>query len=89
MSARPISLEHAAKLLGTSRPAIVRSMRESGHMQGTAACAELVKAGLFVVKPEVMQLDNGIRKHYQVTLVTIQGLAWLDQRINHAMRKAS
>lgn len=90
MSARLLSLDHAAKLLGTTRPALLRSMREAGHMHGTAACAELVKAGLFKVEQEVMVLDNGVRKPYQVTKVTLQGLAWLDQRINgNNLRKVS
>lgn len=90
MSARLLSLDFAATLLGTTRPALLRSMREAGHMHGTAACAELVKAGLFKVEQEVVVLDNGVRKPYQVTKVTLQGLAWLDQRINgNNLRKVS
>ena len=49
-----------------------------------------MKAGLFKVEQEVVVLDNGVRKPYQVTKVTLQGLAWLDQRINgNNLRKVS
>lgn len=90
MSARLFSLREAAKLLGTTQPALTRAMRDAGHLvDGNLPCAELVKAGLFVVEPRCFILESGKRKPYQVALVTIQGLAWLDARINHQLRKVS
>lgn len=91
MSARLFPLREAAKHLGTTQPALMRAMRDAGYLQASnVPCPELVKAGLFVVEPRCFVLENGVRKPYKATLVTIQGLAWLDQRINHtALQKVS
>lgn len=91
MGAPPISLRAAAKLLGTTQPALTRAMRDAGHLLAdNVPCAELMKSGLFVVESRCFVLENGKRKPYQVTLVTIQGLAWLDDRINaNTLRKVS
>lgn len=83
MSARLLSLREAAKLLGTTQPALTRAMRDAGHLlQGNVPAPELVKQGLLVTEPRCWSLDNGVKRHYTSTLVTVQGLAWLDQRIN-------
>lgn len=91
MSARLLSLREAAKLLGTTQQALTRSMRDAGHLlQGNVPAPDLVRQGLLVVEPRSWTLDNGIKRHYQSTLVTVQGLAWLDQRINgNTLRKVS
>ncbi len=90
MRAKQLSLHEAARLLGTTRPALLKSMRDAEYMTGTDPAPELVKAGYFVTEPRSWHLDNGQNRHYQITLVTLQGLAWLDQRINGTgLKKAS
>jgi hypothetical protein len=91
MSARLFSLAAAADALGLKKPALIRRMRDAGcFVEGTAPRQALVEEGVLVAEQRCFVLDNGVRKPYQVTLVTIQGLAWLDQRINgNSLRKVS
>lgn len=77
----PLSLALAAQLLGTTRNSLLRRLNEGGYMRGTVPCADLVKRRVFVLEPRQVTLNNGITKHYQVTMVSIQGLAWLDQNV--------
>ena len=90
MSAKKLSLDAAARLLGTTRPALLKSMRDAGHMTGTTPAPDLVKAGLFSIEPGSWEVIGGPRRNYHVTRVTLQGLAWLDQHINGTgLQKAS
>lgn len=90
MNRRLLSMEQAAKLLGTTRPALMRMLRDAGHLHGSLAAPELVNAGLFRIEQQMVIRDDGIRKHYQVTRVTIQGLAWLELRLDALrMKEAS
>lgn len=86
----PLSLALAAQLLGTTRNSLLRRLNEDGHMRGTTPCADLLKQRVFVLEARQTTINNGITRHYQVTLVTIQGLAWLDQCLNsHKLREVS
>jgi len=91
MGAPPISLRAAAKLLGIKPPMFISILRDAGILLANKMPRpDLIKDGIFMVEPRCFELENGIRKHYQVALVTIQGLAWLDQRINSkTLRKVS
>lgn len=90
MSAKKLSLHEAARLLGTTRHALLKSMRDAGHMHGTTPADDLVKAGFFCIEPGSWEVTGGPRRNYMVTRVTLQGLAWLDARINGIpMQKAS
>lgn len=82
MAFKPVALTYAAQLLSLKSDALVKRMRDAGMFSsGKIPRPDLIKAGYFIVEQRSWQLDNGINKPYQITLVTLQGLAFLERAL--------
>lgn len=85
--ARTFSWYEAALMLGTTQAALIAMMRNRNEMQhGSPPLPNenLIRAGLFVVEPGTILINNQIPKSYRTARVTIQGLAWLETQLRPA-----
>ncbi len=85
--ARTFSWDDAARLLGTTKPALLALMRQGRKMRAgstTLPTDDLVKAGYFTIEQRQVVIDNGSAKNYYVARTTIQGLAWLQRELTQS-----
>lgn len=80
---RDFCLQDAARLLGTTRPKLVHALIERGLLTRNASeCIVPTPAhmhtGMFRVEPRLTYTTAGIRRHYYVTHVSLQGLAAIE-----------
>ena len=83
--ARTFTWYEAANILGTTQQAVVALLRHRGEiLPGSPPLPkdEHVRAGLFVIEPGTVLINNEIRKSYRAARVTVQGLAWLEKELD-------
>lgn len=91
--AQDFELITAAKMLGISRQALCSLLRQhnvlvaSGH--GLVPGHAHMSTGNFRVENRTTYITGKIPRHYAVTLVTIQGLAWIDKLIKSEASSAA
>lgn len=84
------SMALAAKQLDSSRRLteheLKREMQSRGIMVSQNGSVipsqQYIKAGFFITKPKVFYIRGSIPRHYEVTFVTLKGLAWLAEELN-------
>lgn len=93
LALRPTTFElkTAAKLLGITHHALTSELRDRGVLMpteyGLVPTAAHEKTGHFIREPRstIVEGSFGRRpRHYVVTLVTLQGLAWLADELRRA-----
>ena len=90
---RDFSLQEAASSLGISRFSLIRAleqlqMLETNTQFGPSPTASARNQGLLRLSSRSTTLSNGMAKHYQCTRVTIQGLAWIEQKLQEPAQAA-
>lgn len=82
-------LETAARHLGITRIALTTELRERGILantdgHGLVPTPAHQKTGNFLTEPRRVDRTGQRTRHYVVTLVTVQGLAWLASELKRA-----
>ena len=85
------SLKEAAQRLNMTRPALIKTLRERGVLKAKtnnlfdhpAPHYRFIRDGIFVVQLRAYNnVQNGIKRQYNATIVTPKGMAWLDEFLN-------
>ena len=86
-----ITLDQAAKQLGTTRPALLKHLRSIGaiYQENTLPQTRYIKAGYFVVETKQYRNDHGINRQYTKTLITGTGMSWIAEIINEIRSTAA
>lgn len=91
---RDFSLQEAATQLGITRFFLVRELERLGALEhdgnfGPRPTAGFRDSGYFRVQPRSKQITDTFTRHYHLTTITVQGLAWIERELMQALQQAS
>lgn len=91
---RDFSLQEAATMLGVSRHALVRELEGLGVLFHDGAFGprprkEAILRGHFKLETASTYILGSLQKHYHRTRVTVQGLAWIHDKLTQGLAQAS
>lgn len=94
MKSREFSLQQAADALGLSRIALIRQLEllrvvEHDGQFGIRPTKVGMANGHLRYENRVVYVNGAFAKHYHRTTVTVQGLAWIERKLQEALPRVS